>query len=116
MRQYTTPLHTLFIKGFELADTDRVFVTYSVSKMSKSIPARVIQERAFTIDDPVITLDEEGKGTWIEVHLTQEQTGIFEGGDTVGVQVNWVTQEGERFATNIYKITSKENLLKEVIT
>ena len=115
MRQYTTPLQTLFVKGVEITDTDRVFVTYSGRKSGFPVGLNSKWDYTFTIDDPVVTLDKDGKGTWIEVNLTQEQTGAFDSCETVGVEVNWITESGRRNATNIRYLKMEENLLKEVI-
>ena len=104
MRQFTSPLHTLFIKGFELTDYSRVYVTYS-DKPRKNV---------VTVTDCVVTI--ENGGTKIETQLTQEQTGSFKDGDIVSVQVNWLTSSGKRMATSVTNIRVEENLIKEVIT
>ncbi len=103
MRQYTTPLQTMFVQGYELDETDRVFVTYAN------------KERTDTLTVTNVTLENKDGGTLVSVHLTQDQTGLFNSGENINVQVNWITVTGERMATNVATITCKENLLKEVI-
>lgn len=115
MRQYTTPFERLFVKGVTLSNTDRVFVTYSGKKATFPVGINPSWDMTITIDDPVVTPDQNGEGTWVVVHLTQEQTGSFAVCETVGVQVNWLTEEGERGATKVCYIPVTENLLKEVI-
>lgn len=103
MRQYTSPLQTLFIKGYQLEDTDRVFVTYS-DKLRKKV---------VTVTDCTVTAEEDG--TRIDVQLTQEDTGKFCTHEPISVQVNWITSSGKRKATAVANIRCEENLIKEVI-
>lgn len=103
MRQYTTPLQTMFVQGYELTESDKVYVTY----------ADKTREHVLTVTDPILTHEDDG--TTVKVHLTQEQTGLFAANEIVSVQVNWINEDGERMATNVANITCRENLLKEVI-
>lgn len=103
MRQYTTPLQTLFIPDHNLSGCD-VYVSYSDNRRKKVL----------TVNE--VTLEQLENGTRIKVHLTQEQTAMFKEQQSVDVQVNWVTRDGNRYATEIVPVLCKENLLKEVIT
>ena len=55
-----------------------------------------------------------GGNTVLTASLTQEQTALFESG-SIKVQVNWVTSDGTRYATDIVKIPSFDNLYEEEI-
>ena len=101
MRQFTTPLDTLRIDGHDLSGAD-VYVTYSNKRRSTIL----------TLDSPTVTTD--STGSTIEVHFTQAQSGMFQYGEEVATQVNWI-EAGERYATDIVTRFWKENLIKEVI-
>lgn len=84
MRRWTTPTHTIRVKGADLTGCD-VWVTYTQ------------RSRQLEVFDPPTVLD--GEDSVITVELTQEQTSTFSVGTPVDVQVNWVTPEGARDAT-----------------
>ena len=100
MIRYTTPTITLTIKDFHFPENSNVYVTFRQSKSE------------ITKTDLAIT--EDGEDTVVEVTLTQNDTQAFKAGDTVFVQVNWVTPSGSRNATSIAQISTFGNLLEEV--
>lgn len=104
MREYTTPLETLVIPGYYLEDSQQVFVTFSDKCRKKNV----------TISDNIVIEDDEN-GAVLYVELTQEQTAMFKPHEPIDVQVNWITKDGRRMATDVASIPCLENLLKEVI-
>ena len=103
MKQYTTPVLQLLIEDQILSQSDRVYVTFSDH----------FRQKILTIENP--TVEPQENGTLISVHFTQEQTARFNKNNPVDVQVNWVTIDGERVATDIASVIVGENLLKTVI-
>ena len=105
MKRYTTPTHEIIIEGISLVDCN-VYVTY---KQGSNV-------LTFSNDD--ISLEEETKdetvNTIIAIHMTQDQTALFDEHGIIEVQVNW-TQDGERNATDIALCKVERNLLSEVI-
>lgn len=99
MRRYTTPTHELTVKGVDLTGCD-VYVTY---KQARNV---------LTISDPEVEFD--GKDTVVTVELSQIQSASFKTGDAT-VQINWVTPQGARDATNIKQVRIEQNLLEEVV-
>ena len=102
MRQYTSPTHTVRVKGIDITGADKVYVTYANS----------IRNRSFTVEDPPAVLTEGN--TDLAIDLTQEQTGIFGPGESVDIEVNWMIG-GKRYATGIKRLAVAENLIPEVI-
>lgn len=100
MRQFTTPTVQLRIAGVTVSGD--AYVTFSNRARNISV----------TVENPTITTDQEG--STVEVHLTQAQTGKFEYGEDVSVQVNWINA-GERYATEVATVPWNENLIKEVL-
>ena len=100
MRQFTTPVVELRIDDHTLSGS--VYVTFSNKARNVSL----------TVDNPTVTTD--AHGSTVEVHLTQQQTGMFWYGENVSVQVNWKAS-GERYATEIADVLWNENLIKEVL-
>lgn len=100
IRKFTTPTHTLTVKGTDLTEAD-VYVTYEQGDIKQ------------TYTDVTCTLS--GSDTVITVEMTQEETSKFKVGAYVEVQVNWV-KNGKRDATDIKSIKVDGNLLDEVIS
>lgn len=100
MRQFTTPTHTIRLKGVDLTG-DNVYVTYTQGRTE------------LEVTEVGVALD--GEDTVLTVELTQEQTGGFAYQRTVEVQVNWVTPDGKRDATRIKTIpVDRNNLDRQV--
>ena len=104
MRQFTTPIESLFIPGHSLTGS-RIFVSF----------ADKCRKHTITVTEDIDVVQDDEQGSVIEVHLTQEQTGIFDRLEPIDIQVNWITQSGERNATEIVSVPCWENLMKEVI-
>lgn len=105
MIRYTTPTQVLVIKGHDLSECD-VTVRYRQA-IGRSTNANVVD-----ITDATVVYD--GTETTITVQLTQEQTGGFVAGK-VQLQVNWLTANGERWATKVVSLPVEDNLLQEVM-
>ena len=99
IRKYTTPTHTLTVKGIDLTGYD-VYVTYEQGDVK------------LTFSDVTCTLSDGN--TVIAVEMTQEDTSKFKEGSYVSVQVNWI-RSGKRDATGVKMIKVDGNLLNEVI-
>lgn len=95
MIPWTTPMHTLKVKGIDLTAHD-VYVDYRQS-------AKLIHVKAESV-----TFD--GADTIVTVELTQGQTGAFVANTPVDVQVNWLTADGKRDATLLKRIDNGRNL------
>jgi hypothetical protein len=99
--QYTTPVVPLVIEGADITGADRIVVSF-----------RQVIGRATNSHE--VDVDMTGKAalvsgdTYMQVPLTQEQTGGFASGQ-VQVQVNWWTGE-HRGATDIVTVPSLANL------
>lgn len=102
MRQYTTPTLELTVKNQLLSAAD-VYVTL---KHSGGVITRSGNE---------ITVTETGGNSVIAVPFTQQETGAFENGETIAVQVNWMVGDN-RMATEVAYVRVTENLLKEVLS
>ena len=100
MIRYTTPTITLTIKNYHFPENCNVYATFKQCKGE--------------VTKTDLTITEDGDDTVIEVELTQEETEKFKAGETVFVQVNWVTPSGSRNATSIAQINTFGNLLEEV--
>lgn len=101
MRQYTTPTLELKVVGQKIADED-IYVTVKY------------HDGEMTFQKPIITATEDEKDTTIAVPFTQEQTALFNVGENVSIQVNWMSGD-TRCATNIAYVRVTENLLKETL-
>lgn len=107
MRRYTTPTETLVVEGIDLTGYD-VRVTFRQGG------------RQLTVTDPTIeVLTGQGEqhdrtDTKLTFTLTQAQTGAFQHG-VCEVQVNWISSDGARDATEIKQVPVPANLLAEVI-
>lgn len=99
MIQFTTPAVTLTVKGVTFDGTEKVWV--SIRQADKKID----------IDDA--TVDSSGTDPVITFVLTQEQTAGLSLGAAL-IQVNWITTDEERGATDIVTVNVGRNLLDEV--
>lgn len=99
MIRYTTPTDELTVRGVDLTGYE-VWASY--------------QQRSKKLDVNAVDVSYDGTDTTVLVPLTQEQTGSFCSGQ-VSVQVNWLTPDGYRDATNIKTITVGANLLDKVM-
>ncbi len=96
--QYTTPTEEFVIEGIDLTGFD-VWVSFQQGRRELDIKADVTSD---------------GTDTTASVSLTQEQTAGFKPGK-VAVQVNWVTPEGQRDATEKGEVAWYSNLLERVV-
>lgn len=99
MIQFTTPAVTLTLKGVTFDGTEKVWVS--------------IRQKDSEIDITDATVDASGEDPVITFVLTQEQTSGLALGAAL-IQVNWVTSEDERGATDIATVNVTRNLLDEV--
>lgn len=102
MINYTTPTISLTVEDIDLTGKD-VYVTLEqgCNQLTKKG-----SQLAISI--------EEGD-TVINLTLTQEESGRFDFNRNASVQVNWISSDGVRSATEIKKIDVMRNLLDEVI-
>lgn len=99
MIRYSTP-----VLGIELPDVD-------LTEAWAEIHVTFRQDKIFVdVADPEI-IDAHTLG----VRLSQIQTASFRAGETVEVQVNLLTADGNRIPSEIYTGEVGDNLLKEVI-
>ena len=106
MINYTTPTITLTVEGVDLTPHD-VYVSLEQGT----------HELHKTGNDLTITTDTHGQvtDTIITLVLTQEESASFNVGKAVNVQVNYVTADGVRDATEIKTVNVMRNLLDEVV-
>lgn len=98
IRKYTTPTYVLTIDGIDLSEANVVVTLKQGENVLSYSPTA-------TFEDDVTT---------IEIHMTQEESGLFSEDDLVQLQVNW-TANGERNATDIVYIRPRRNLVGEVM-
>ncbi len=103
MIQFTSPAITLTVRGATWDGTERVWV--SIRQQAGGI------EDGIDIEDA--TVDVSGASPVVTFRLTQEQTSALSLG-TALLQVNWVTSDGDRGATDIASVNVSRNLLDEV--
>lgn len=101
IRRYTSPTHVLIVEGVDLTSSD-VYVAYKQG------------DQLLKFSGADIDMDFVDSNTEIRVYMPQEVTASFCVGESLEVQVNWLT-DGERNATTIAKVTVTRNLLEEVI-
>ena len=94
MRRYTTPTHELTVVDADLSGCD-VYVSYKQGSRTREVMV-----------EPVL----EGEDTHLSVPWTQEETALFNEG-MLQVQVNWITPEGLRTATEVGQVQVGPNLL-----
>ena len=100
MIQYTTPTAQLVVEGVDITGCD-VWVSW--------------QQGQRELDMLADTVEYDGKDTTITVTLTQLQTAKFHKGK-VRVQVNWVTVDNYRDATEQKDVDWYGNLLEHEVS
>lgn len=108
MIRYTTPTLPLYLEEVDLSENCDVYVTFYQASSSTEITK--------SMDDLTVLYDSDENKTTISVTLTQEETATLTAGGKALVQANWIFSNGTRGATEIKKISIKENLLEEVIS
>ena len=106
MIKYTTPTITLTIEGVDLSAQD-VYVTLQQGNLELTKSGSDL-----TIDTETV---QQITNTDISFTLTQEESALFKFNASVSVQVNWISAQGVRAATEIKKLNVMDNLLDEVI-
>lgn len=98
--QFTTPTFTLTFSddGLDLTEARNVYVTFQSYRNS------------LTKTGPDLTIEEKSIG----VHLSQDETALFERGD-VKIQANWTTPGGGRAASEVVTYNISEQLLRKVV-
>lgn len=106
MINYTTPTIVLTVEGVDLTGMD-VYVTLEQGA----------HELTKTGEDLTITIETESEqtNTVLATVLTQAESAAFDFGKSALVQVNWISAQGVRCATEIGKIAVMRNLLDEVV-
>ena len=106
MINYTTPTISLTVEGVDISSDD-VYVTLEQGS----------KEMTKSGSDLNITTDTHGQvtDTNITFVLTQEESASFRFNAPVSVQVNWISSQGVRAATEIKSVPVMRNLLDEVI-
>ena len=106
MIKYTTPTISLTIEGIDIS-SQNVYVTLEQGSI----------ELTKTGSDLTITTEtvESVANTEISFELTQEESALFKFNASVSVQVNWISAQGVRGATEIKKISVLQNLLDKVV-
>lgn len=102
MINYTTPSISLIVEGVDLTGMD-VYVTIEQGclEMTKSGSDLII--------------DTEGEDTSIIFMLTQEESAKFNYNASASIQVNFISADGVRDATEIRRIDVLRNLLDKVV-
>ena len=106
MIEYTTPTIKLTVMGLDLTAQD-IRVTLEQGS----------QKKTWKGSDLTVTAVQSGQttNTNIDFTLSQEESSAFEYMLPVAVQVNWISQNGVRAATEVRNIPVMRNLLDEVI-
>lgn len=106
MINYTTPTITLTVEGVDISAND-IYVSLEQGHI----------ELTKSGSDLIVTTDTHGQvtDTVITFTLTQEESATFNFGKSVSVQVNYISAQGVRDATEIKTIGVMRNLLDEVI-
>lgn len=103
MKRFTTPTLKLGVP-LDITGSDiYVSIRQGANKLQKSGTAIVA------------VYDSADDVTELSVTLAQDETAIFSVGSRVRLQVNWITPDGTRDATDIWSFEVTENLLNEVI-
>lgn len=106
MINYTNSVLALRVKNRDLTQMDNYVSLKQGTEVETFTGDRLIVE----------TETEEGvTNTIIRVLLTQEESAAFDFDKDVEVQVNWISAQGIRDATNIKYIPVMRNLLDKVI-
>lgn len=101
MIKYTTPTITLTVESIDITPHD-VYVT--LEQGNKELTKKGADLIKQFEDDTTLTFV-----------LTQEESASFDFSKSVSVQVNWITSDGVRAATEIRSIPVMRNLLDKVI-
>ena len=106
MINYTTPTITLTVEGVDLTGKD-IYVTLEqgAKELNKSGTALTV-----TTDTHDQITD-----TVIQFTLSQEESAAFRFNIAASVQVNWISSDGVRAATEIKTIGVMRNLLDRVV-
>lgn len=103
MIKYTTPTISLIVEGVDITAHD-IYVTLEQGTT----------ELIKTGSDLTVSTDDGD--TSIIFTLTQEESASFDYNNRAAVQVNWITSQGVRSATEIKSIGITKNLLDKVIS
>lgn len=106
MINYTTPTITLTVEGVDISGQD-IYVTLEQGKI----------ELTKSGEDLTVTTDthDQVTDTVIVFVLTQEESAAFRFNSAVSVQVNWISSQGVRAATEIKTVGVMRNLLDRVV-
>ena len=99
--QGTTPTFVLTLpEGFDLTQASKVVASFCCSG------------KQVNVEPPELELTP----TTASAHLTQEQTMGWEHRSPLKVQLNWLTQDGVRLASEVWEGVVDEQLLTEVMS
>ena len=106
MIKFTTPSIPITIDNIDLTGND-IYVSLEQGK----------HKLEKTGTDLIVTTDTHGQitDTIITLVLSQEESGAFDFNKSCTMQVNWITPDGVRDATEIATISVMRNLLDRVI-
>lgn len=107
MIRYTTPTITLVAKGITLENTVRIWASVEQHDGCGNVEIEV--------EVPQASAEVIGGSVYVPVTLTQEQTGRLHKG-FAQVQLNWITSDGVRKATNIGSLQVMDNLMDKVVS
>lgn len=106
MINYTTPTIRLIVEGKDITANDiRVTLEQGKTELTKKGTDLTVQ----AVTHGQVTDSE------ITFVLSQTESGAFDFNRSVSIQVNWITSDGVREATNIQTLPVMRNLLDEVI-
>ena len=106
MINYTTPTISLVVEGIDITGQS-IYVTLEQGS----------QELTKTGTDLTVSTEtiQQVTNTTISFMLTQEESASFDFNKNVSVQVNWISSQGVRAATEIKNIPVMRNLLDQVL-
>lgn len=106
MIKYTTPVLGLTVENRDLTGND-IYVSLKQEETEATFSGSRLQVGTVTEDNRT--------DTTINILLTQEESAAYDFDKDVEVQVNWISAQGIRDATNIKYIPVMRNLLDTVI-
>ena len=106
MINYTTPTISLIVEGVDITSND-VYVTLEQGNNELTKSGSDLTIAAETVGQQT--------NTNISFVLTQEESASFRFNASVAVQVNWISAQGVRAATEIKNVGVMRNLLDKVI-